>query len=873
MAEHRNTSTMTIGNKMRIAFLSVGLIPLAVVGFIVYLGGADSLKSRMLDRLETHREEKTRQLRGFFSETRRDVAILMDTVAVLRDGAVEKLSTAQVNKKAQIERVLQKVRSDARVMAENSLVGDAMALFGNALKPDGGVNEGLFDYYSRMQFGVLEVFQAEYGYEDLLQINTRGDIVYSARRGAELGANLFEGRLAETDLARRFDGILRSEATFIDFFPYPPDNGRYKAFMAVPVERLEETVGIMALKIGKSSLNEILHRSAGMGETGESFLVAKRASGAVLRSDRTRQEGEMGDPATGTDVQRALAGASGAMIRTDTGGRILLSRYDGMDVPGAEWGMVTSVSLEEILTPRIPGEEADYFANFIDEYGFSDLYLIHPEGDVFYSVRHGADYGTNVLEGDRSLSGLGRLVRTVMETGNFAFEDFSRYPPSGDEPVAFAGRPLLSEGGIGLVVALQIPLSRINGLMAKAGAAAGGTGTDGAVQTYLVGADGTLRSDAVLGGRKRSAAGEPAGSEPVRLQTPAVDRALAGETGRAVLPGYGGREVFTAFRPLEIWGATYGVISEIPRSGALGPIRRLGGFIAGAGAVAAVLLVGAALLFTRTLVRPVHRVIAGLRRTTQGVASAALEIGSASQTLSQGASRQAASLEESASSLEQLVTMVRRNADNAAQAETFMKEDLGVIQRAEAAMSDLTATMETIDGSAEEIGGIVNTIDAIAFQTNLLALNAAVEAARTGEAGAGFAVVAGEVRNLAVRASAAAGNTADRIQSTVEGIRSGSERVDQGVRAFRQVRKGAERTGTLIREVAAASWEQARGIEQINRAVTEMDQVTQQNAANAQETAAASDDLKSQAEELEKSVRHLVDLVGEQGRFKGGWRD
>jgi hypothetical protein len=266
-------------------------------------------------------------------------------------------------------------------------------------------------------------------------------------------------------------------------------------------------------------------------------------------------------------------------------------------------------------------------------------------------------------------------------------------------------------------------------------------------------------------------------------------------------------------------------------------------------------------LLSVSISRSLRHIIAGLAEGAEQVASAAGQVSAASQSLAAGSSQQAAGIEETSSSLEEMSSMTRRNADNAGQADRLMKETLAVVERADRSVQVLTTSMQEISAASEETSKIIKTIDEIAFQTNLLALNAAVEAARAGEAGAGFAVVAEEVRNLAKRAADAARTTAGLIEGTVNKIKAGSQTVAESSGAFSTVSGQTAKVSELVAEIAAASGEQSQGITQVNTAVTDIDKVTQQNAANAEESASAAEEMSAQAEQMKAMVQELVVLV------------
>jgi methyl-accepting chemotaxis protein len=263
----------------------------------------------------------------------------------------------------------------------------------------------------------------------------------------------------------------------------------------------------------------------------------------------------------------------------------------------------------------------------------------------------------------------------------------------------------------------------------------------------------------------------------------------------------------------------------------------------------------------RSITKPVNRIIQGLSEGSRQVASASSEVSSASQSLAEGASQQAAGIEETSSSMEEMASVTRQNAENANRANTLMGETSRVVEEANGALQELTRFMSEISSATKETGKIIKTIDEIAFQTNLLALNAAVEAARAGDAGSGFAVVAGEVRTLALRAAGAAKNTAGLIEGTVKKVNTGSEMVTRTNEAFGKVSLGAQKVSGLLAEIAAASTEQFQGVEQINRAVAEIDTVVQQNASSAEQSASASVEMDAQTEKMLGLIQELVTVM------------
>jgi methyl-accepting chemotaxis protein len=247
-------------------------------------------------------------------------------------------------------------------------------------------------------------------------------------------------------------------------------------------------------------------------------------------------------------------------------------------------------------------------------------------------------------------------------------------------------------------------------------------------------------------------------------------------------------------------------------------------------------------------------VVSQVRSGSESVATASIEIAQGNQNLSGRTEQQASALQETAASMEQLGSTVRQNADNARQANQLAQAAAEVATQGGAVVGEVVSTMQGISESSRKIGDIIGVIDGIAFQTNILALNAAVEAARAGEQGRGFAVVAGEVRSLAQRSAEAAKEIKGLITRNVEQVDQGTALVSQAGNTMDKIVGSVKRVSDIVGEISTASAEQSSGIQQVGNAVGQMDQVTQQNAALVEESAAAAESLKNQAQQLVEAV-------------------
>lgn len=849
--------SIKLGIRLTTALLGVGLIPFFVIGLIAMSHSDHAMTELAFRKLESVRETKRIRITNFFSEHEKNMGNLIAIIAKFRQTAYNGMKTVQAMKKIQVEQFFEKYLNDAKVISQSSMVADALDSFASAFKEDGTVNESMYSFLEREKYGnALRQFKETYGYDDLMLITKNGTVVYTLNRESDFGQNVVSGDLKNSSLARCFEKGMKQLA-IEDFSPYAPSGNRFIMFIAAPVKQYENVIGAVVLKINKDAVNAIIQQRQGMGKTGESYLVGKTDGKITYRNDRIVRKGKIGEDKTEDFIEKALSGESGSTVKLRENADLRMIVYDPLKISGLNWAIVTSASFEEILSPSLEGEHKDFFAQYIQQHGYYDLLLIHPEGTVFYSVLHESDYHSNILQGDYASSGLGKLFRRVSETKAFGFEDFQPYTPSGGKPSAFMLQPFIYQGKIELVVAAQILNDGINQIMRER------TGMGDTEETYLVGPDKLMRSDSRMNPEIYSVNASFANPLKSQMHTEAVQDALLGNTNRREITGYTGKIVLSAYTPINVWGKTWALIAEIEKSEALVAVTRLKRIFWVVMAVSTVIIVLIAIWLTRFIIRPVRKVTAGLSESSNKLSSISAQVASASQSLADASSHQASGLEQTVTSVEEIFSKVSENTLHAEKTHSLMGEINQEISKVNIAMDELTQAINEVSDTSRETVQIIKAIDTIAFQTNLLSLNAAIESARAGSSGAGFSVVTEEVRNLAVQSATSAKMTQQLIEKTVEKIEKGLASVVKTNESVKSVASLSDKISVLISEMVLSSGEQSRGIEQIRKIALEIQKITQQNAANAEETAAISEEMDIQARHLKNYVEELARLIGD----------
>jgi methyl-accepting chemotaxis protein len=324
---------------------------------------------------------------------------------------------------------------------------------------------------------------------------------------------------------------------------------------------------------------------------------------------------------------------------------------------------------------------------------------------------------------------------------------------------------------------------------------------------------------------------------------------------------YRGNKVLGNYMTIRIGETIVGEIVEIDSSEALAAVNALRIAMLLIFLISVVSIVIAGWYFARSVSKPIESAVIGLYEGAGQVAAASSQLSATAEQLSQGSAEQASAIEETSSTLQETASMLEQNNANTKQAAGLSEQAKESADKGNNEMQEMMDSIQEIKKSSDQISKIIKVIDDIAFQTNILALNAAIEAARAGEAGMGFAVVAEEVRNLAQRSAQAAKDTTAIIEANIELSSKGVGIAEKVQAALTEITAQARKVSELMDEISAASQEQTQGVDQVNKAMTQVETVTQQNAANAEESASASEELSAQADNMRKIVNGLSELV------------
>lgn len=869
---------LPISTKLCAALVLCFIIPATFIG----IAGQHLLKNAVLKSTDLHlmdvRNIKKQQTETMVNQYFQQVNALGDVVGAMHRAAFDKFDAVAESKRLQVESFIQNLFNAAELLAENQLVARILNDFiygfeANGNKVYGPSWNGTRDFYGFW----LDKFKDAYAYNDLMLISKNGDVVYSAAECSDLGINIFNPKLDVDALREAFEAGLET-ISIQDFRQYSPADNKQIMMISAPIKELDETIGVLILKIDTTPINTIVQVHEGMGETGDTYIVGRENNEIKYKSDRRYGMAKTGETPSSVAARFAMSGDVGQKIQINETGGVELLYYSPLTLKGLTWTLVSSMRFSEIITGCHSDSVGGFYQLYLKRFGFSDLFFINKEGVILYSTKNPELSNRNVFD-DKSVDmRLGVVVKNAMKQKKTVISDLLPAKAQGSDLGTFFAKSISSGTKNEMIIVLFHDFSQIHEIIYSRD----GMGETGS--TYIVGPDFIPRTDRYITKRIIPLSTIAAKRNIYRVKNGAIEKALSGESGYLIAKNRNNIEMSTFYAPIDIGDHKWAIIADIERKEALGPLNDLLKILGIVVVVAVVLVLFLSVLISRSITGQIVQGVLFAEDISRGDLSGSIdiaqkdEIGKLANALSTmkgnllGIVRELTTgigtIKRTSVSLNDTTEMLGENVQQTGKSAEASKDTANkvhqVIMETSQCSKSVMAHMESIAketgrinlhvdeiesmvtdtrsiskkavsaalSAKNVIGQLVKEADGItrsaaliseiSDRTNLLALNATIEAARAGEAGKGFSVVALEIKDLSFQTRRATDDVKHKIENihgavsgAVDQIDAVSEVIGRLNGDMENVNEAVEKQGRATRNISSRLQQAVRELEEV----------------------------------------------------------
>lgn len=592
----------SVHNRLKAIVISTAIIPILLVstilGITTYTQIRSALKEEAFNKLTSVQKIKHAQITNYLQERKADTITLSNAVDTLYAETANQLDTINSIKHDELVHLYQGYQTDIKNTATDPNIVEKIDQLITAFRAEGAANiralylgegtvtENDSNYslvHSSLHPSLLRL-ENLHGYKNIFILDTNGNIVYSTHKNNGFGSSLVFGDYRTSSLAALYQKLLSAvegETRFEDLNLF---EGEYALFIGTPIYSQGKLIGTIIYQLDVEDINDIIASEIGQGTTEHSFVIAQEynksvtlRSNWILTEDETLRTGANITDRISESIRKPLLGEEGIGFVIDKTERPMIVAYRPIEIEGLTWGIVSEVEGKEIFAPQQSKEEKDFLTRYKEEYNYADILLVHPNGEIFYTVNKSSEYHSNIFTEEYKDSSFASLINALKTERNFQFVDYAYYFPA-SKPVAFMGMPVLDQDDqVIMYVAIQLPLDKITAILTEL------TGLGETGETYLVGSDKLWRNNS----RFFSELGTNSTVLNVafKVDTVASRSALSGEEGKGIIQDYRGRQVLSVWSPIVITepdaihpqGQVWALIAEINEKEALTPVNNLTG--------------------------------------------------------------------------------------------------------------------------------------------------------------------------------------------------------------------------------------------------------------------------------------------------------